>query len=288
MATAKTLPLAQDKALRTGFYRCDDPGASGTIPFLLKGFGICEVVTAAAESRALPTPGGFVTGHRVMVTLKTDGGDLTITGADQSVILRDAGDAVEFVIVDNNGTKVWRVSFDSRVQSGLFGSKTENIPIGNNFRTWDAVITNLPAAAANDDMGLITGTFLTDAPVLNATEATPTNGIYKAAVEYVVPQEYKAGTNLTLDVTVDEVAAGDTVTIDAEVANLTNDATADICATAAQSVVGAAAGVKSFTITGTNVEPGDVLFIVLTFDLTADTETPDYDITNVNVDYNAG
>jgi len=286
MASAKTLPLARERALREGFFNVADPGASGTLDFILSDLAIFLVVTEAAESRALPASGAHPVNSRIVVVFKTDGGDLTITGADQSVVLRDAGDIVEFVVTDVNGTLGWRVVADSRAQSASFGSKTENVPIGNNFRTWDAVITNLPSTASNDDMGLVTGTFLTDAPTLNATEATPTNGIYKAAFEYVVPQEYKAGTNLTLDIAVTETAAGDTVTLDAEVANLTDDAAADICATDAQDAVGG--GTESFTITGTDVEPGDVLFIVLTFDLTADTETPDYSITNVNVDYNAG
>lgn len=111
MASANTLPLALDKALRTGFFRSDDPGASGTFPLLLKAYAICEVVTATAESRALPAANGYAVGTKLRVILKTDGGDLTITGAATgSIILDTAGAAADFEVIDVNGTKAWATS----------------------------------------------------------------------------------------------------------------------------------------------------------------------------------
>lgn len=288
MASANTLPLALSKALQTGFFRSDDPGASGTIPLQLKSHAICEVVTATAESRALPAAGGHPVGTILVVMFKTDGGNLTITGADQSVVLTDAGDVVAFMVVDNNGTKAWRNIFDSRAQSALFGTKTANIEISNNWRVWDAIETNLAAADGTDDLGLETGTFGTTAPRLNVTVATPSDDPFYARAMWIVPQEYKAGTNLTLDITVDETVAATTATVDAVVVNNSNSESTDICATAAQSVVGAAPTTYSFTLTGTNVEPGDVLDIRVALTLTDVAATPEYDITAVNLDYTAG
>lgn len=115
MATAHSLPLAIDRALRNSFFQVDDPGASGTFFLNNKGLGIAQVVTAAAESRVLPAASGFAVGTRLMVVFKKDGGDLTITGAESSVVLKNAAEVVEFVLVDNNGTKAWRQVSDSRI-----------------------------------------------------------------------------------------------------------------------------------------------------------------------------
>jgi hypothetical protein len=99
-----------DEGLRTGLADVDDPGASGTIGFENKGLkAICSVVTAAGETRALESATKYPVGARIIVLLKTDGGDLTITGAEASVVLDTAGDRAEFEVTDNNGTLVWRI-----------------------------------------------------------------------------------------------------------------------------------------------------------------------------------
>lgn len=105
---AHNLPISTDRALRNGFYSVADPGASGTISWHNKGLAICEVVTATAESRALPTAAAHAVGTHLIVTLKTDGGDLSITGATTgTVTLDDAGEVAEFVVTDANGTHQW-------------------------------------------------------------------------------------------------------------------------------------------------------------------------------------
>lgn len=105
---AHQLPLHADRALRNGFYSVVDPGASGTISWHNKGLAICQVVTATAESRALPAASGFAVGTHLLVMLKTDGGDLQITGATSgTVTLDDAGELVEFVVTDADGTHQW-------------------------------------------------------------------------------------------------------------------------------------------------------------------------------------
>lgn len=275
-----------------------DPGASGTIRSGGKGLTICEVTTAAAEGRTLESASSFPAYALMLVVLKTDGGDLTITGAASGTeVLANAGDSALFQVTNANGTKEWRYIGNGQLDAledrmaaleGLaLGSKTVDIPIGNNWRKWDDLVTNLAAADANDELGLVTGTFVTDAPSLNVTVATPSNApFYARDPGFVVPWNYDAGTNLTLDVTVVETVAATTATVDVVVVRRAAP-TVDICATAAQSVVGAAAGIKSFTLTGTNVVPGEVLDIRLNLTLDDGAATPNYSITKVNVDYTA-
>lgn len=94
---------------RLGHILITDPGDAGEIPLGRRGYGVCPVVTAAAETRTLQTASELDPGMLLLVILQTDGGDLTITGAEASVILTDAGDAVLFVVSDNAGTFAWRI-----------------------------------------------------------------------------------------------------------------------------------------------------------------------------------
>lgn len=123
MASAHNLPLALARAQQAQFFRVRDPGASGTISIHSNGDAYCEVTTAAAESRVLPSASGFGSGQRLAVVLFSDGGDLTITGATATAILRDAGDVVIFqvtrTLVGTTQTKVWRRVSDSSVSLAL-------------------------------------------------------------------------------------------------------------------------------------------------------------------------
>lgn len=106
---AHNLPLESARALSGGFYSVKDPGDAGTMnPGKVSGFNICEVVTAGAETRVLPSATGLGVGTCFIVTLKTDGGDLTIQGnVGDDVILDDAGEVAYFIVSDADGTKGW-------------------------------------------------------------------------------------------------------------------------------------------------------------------------------------
>lgn len=119
MANAQQLPLAVRRALENHFYDTyPDPGSGGTISIGEVGIGICRVTTAGAESRALPAASGYPIGQRLVVILETDGGDLTITGAeDGSVSLDDAGDFAEFIVTQgvsgSTVTRYWRTTLST-------------------------------------------------------------------------------------------------------------------------------------------------------------------------------
>lgn len=117
MSTAHNIPVAFDRLWKNGFAKVRDPGASGTFGWTSNGLPYSLVETATAESRALPSPVSLGVGSMFRVIFITDGGNLTITGSDQTIVLTNAGEVVDFVVsaTDNAGTKVWRVVGDSRV-----------------------------------------------------------------------------------------------------------------------------------------------------------------------------
>lgn len=121
------------------------------------------------------------------------------------------------------------------------------------------------AAAAAGDFGLTctpgTALYLIGEVANNNTKTD------KALIEFVVPQSYVAGQDLSVVVNCDLDGAGTsgTKTIDCEAWVQANagTGTVDICATAAQSF-SATATDYTFTLTGTTVVPGDKLLIQLT------------------------
>jgi hypothetical protein len=143
------------------------------------------------------------------------------------------------------------------------------IDLVSQMRVHDARQTNLPGTAANDDMGLITGTPGTDAPTLQGVDFGGTTTDEKAAFTFVLPPEYVAGESITLRVRaamLTTVSDG-TATVDAEVFKENGDGGvgSDICATAAQSINSLTPANKDFTITPTGLVAGDVLQVRLSF-----------------------
>jgi hypothetical protein len=131
-------------------------------------------------------------------------------------------------------------------------------------RVHDAVQTPLPASAANDDLAVIAGTFGTDAVGLQTIDFKAANTTAYARFRVAVPVEYVAGETITLRINggmVTTVSDG-TCTVDAQVYRAAAP-TVDICATAAQTINSLTAGNDDFTLTPTNVVPGDILDIRL-------------------------
>ena len=94
-----------------------DPGDAGTIE-LDRSLGVCSVVTAASETRKIGSPQR--TGVIVTVCLKTDGGDLAITGAGGEILnsgsgtettatMADAGDVLTLISVSKGANIVWAI-----------------------------------------------------------------------------------------------------------------------------------------------------------------------------------
>jgi predicted RecA/RadA family phage recombinase len=142
------------------------------------------------------------------------------------------------------------------------------IPL-TSLRVHDAMATNLPATAGNDDMGLITGTPGTDAPTLQGVDFGGTATDEKGAFEFQLPPEYRAGETITVRVRgamLTTVSDG-TATVDVECWKAGDDGAAgsDICATAAQSINSLTPANKDFTITPTGLVAGDRLIVRVSF-----------------------
>ena len=143
-------------ALQNSFASVPDPGASGTIRVDLKGYSTCEVVTAAAESRALEDASLLPIGLKLVVNLKTDGGDLTITSDDADVVLTAAGQAAEFVVVASGSDRVWKlVKVFSRASAGTYEFQSAGTITAAQVVTGIlAILANLEAAGLIDDSGI--------------------------------------------------------------------------------------------------------------------------------------
>lgn len=133
-----------------------------------------------------------------------------------------------------------------------------------NAKVWDAPQTAIPGTPANDDLGLIYNTLGTASPSIESGDAKAATVTRYTYLQWAVPKEYQAGQTITLRLNAGmKTTVSDTsATIDAQVYRQAAP-TVDICATAAQSINSLTAADKDFTITPTDVVPGDLLEIRL-------------------------
>lgn len=294
---ASNLPAALAIANNVGAFKVPDPGASGTINYFGKGVFVCEVTTATAESRTLPTAADADVGNVGVVILQSDSGDLTVSGSsDGDVVMDNAGEMAIFLVTDADGTHQWRtvsqqagldaVEADILTNAGDITTNAAGISTNAGdidalealayrafaeplspyeFRVHDALGTLLSVGAgSSDDLGITVGVIGTSAASLNAT-VDDASATQEGVILYRVPEDYVDGGDLTLSVDFTRTAAADmTATLDAEVYREAAPST-DICGTASGSgdINSAASGTITFTITGTNVAAGELLNIRL-------------------------
>lgn len=92
-----------------------DPGNAGAIP--VTASGRVAIVTAGAETRTLAVP--TIVGQRLLLYMKTDGGDAVITSAaafnqtgNNTITMNDAGDSLELVAIESGANLRWRVVYN--------------------------------------------------------------------------------------------------------------------------------------------------------------------------------
>ena len=134
----------------------------------------------------------------------------------------------------------------------------------------DVVLMLDTATLTGDDMALITGTPGTDALTLQGVDFGGTTSDEKCGFEYILPDNYRAGSTITVRAKAGLLTtlSDTTATLDVEAWKDDGDGTvgaADICATAAQSINSLTMANKSFTITPTGLVAGDKLLIRLSF-----------------------
>jgi hypothetical protein len=138
------------------------------------------------------------------------------------------------------------------------------VPVGM-LRVWDAPSTVAVAAtAANDDLAVVYNTFLTAKPTVETGDIKTTSSTRKVGFQFTVPPEYVAGETATLRINagMKTTVAGTSCTVDAQVTRQAGP-TVDICATAATTINSLTPANVDFTLTPTDLVPGDVLDVVL-------------------------
>lgn len=136
-------------------------------------------------------------------------------------------------------------------------------------KTHDSIDVNLPAAAADDDMGLVTGTPGTNAITLKGVDFGGTSTDEACAFVFALPVEYVDGQSVTVRAhagMLTTVSDG-TATLDCSVWSDDGDGTvsADLCATAATTINSVTLADIDFTITPTALNSGDLLHVQLSF-----------------------
>lgn len=133
----------------------------------------------------------------------------------------------------------------------------------------NALHTDLPATAADDDAALITGTPGTDAPTIQGVDFGGTTSDEKFAFEYQLPPEYVDGQSVSCRVRggMLTTVADDACTVDVEAWKADGDGAvgSDLCATSALSINSLTKANKDFTITPTGLAAGDKLIIRVSF-----------------------
>lgn len=136
----------------------------------------------------------------------------------------------------------------------------------NELRIWNDFDSFLPETAATDDLGFTEGTYATSAPSLTSIDFKAASTEAFGRVQVPVPADYVAGQPITvvLNVTADsDASVGQAVDV---VVVRTAAPSTDICATGDLNVDGYTADDVTFTITPTNVVPGDILDIRIEVD----------------------
>lgn len=132
-----------------------------------------------------------------------------------------------------------------------------------NVRVWDAVSSILPATAANDDLGIVTGTFGTNAvSIQTGNLATAGATTRYGRFEFVLPPEYVAGESVSCEITCVTTQLADTsASIDLVVYKRNGQlgVGSDLCATSALDANNGSPTAETFTITPTTLSPGDIL-----------------------------
>lgn len=139
------------------------------------------------------------------------------------------------------------------------------------WRTHDAVGTNLPGAAANDDLGLISGSHGTSHVSIQAGDVGEANSTRYARAVIPMPWEYVAAQSATLRFYAGclTAAADTTCTLDIQAYIMDGDNTvgADVASDAVANNMNSAVFANiDFTLTTTNLSPGTELDVKLSID----------------------
>lgn len=136
-------------------------------------------------------------------------------------------------------------------------------------RVWDAMHTNLPGTPAADDLGLITGTPGTDAPMISTGDVKALGATSrKLAFELPIPANYEDGQTIQVVVrsAMETTISDGTATIDLEAwkPDGAGAVGSDLVTTAALTTNSLTPSDKTFTLDASALTKGEKLICVLT------------------------
>ena len=190
-------------------------------------------------------------------------GDVRVTGD----LVVEGHVSASTMTVPSNAVRNVSVAADAAIaRSKLAATASDNavvysIPL-NIMTVWDSG-QPLPAAAANDDLGFVNGTFGTDVPTLQAGDIGGATSTRYCRFQWALPAEYVDADDVKIRISAAclTTLCDTSCTVDVECYESDRDgsSTGDICATAAQSINALTHADKDFTITATNLVVGDLL-----------------------------
>jgi len=124
----------------------------------------------------------------------------------------------------------------------------------------------LAAAASAGQFGFVVGGWGTGGSVLEGEAASGNTKTSNASLIFFLPQNYEAATDITLKIkarTSVVLATASTLDVQAYKSDENGGVGSDLCTTAAQSINSATWAEISFTITGTTLNPGDMLEVYI-------------------------
>lgn len=136
------------------------------------------------------------------------------------------------------------------------------------LRVFDAYGTNLPATPANDDLGLVGGTFGSASPKASSGDVKAGGCTRYARFQFDLPPEYEIGQTVKcrLHAGMTTTPADTSATVDVQCYESDSEAGvgSDLCSTAAQSINNLTDADYDFTIDPAGLAAGDTLDIRIT------------------------
>jgi len=139
-------------------------------------------------------------------------------------------------------------------------------------RVWDDLAALVPGTAATDDLGIIEGTFGTDAPTVQTSDAKATTVTQRLRFLFQLPPEYDSAQTLECRIRGGMITtvSDTTATVDVECYEADGDGAvgADLSATAATTMNSLTKANVDFTVTATSLVAGDWLDVRVTVAIT--------------------
>lgn len=134
-------------------------------------------------------------------------------------------------------------------------------------KVWDGVNSNLPGTAAADDLAIVTGTWGTDAPTVQAGDIGGAASTRYGLWEVPVPQNYRDGNTFIIRLRggMLTTVADTSCTVDLEIykADGSGAVGSDLCQTSAATMNSTTFANIDFTVDSSAIDPGDRLLVRL-------------------------